>query len=109
MGLPDLRRPVLYPRHLLVSHQASPCLTLTCNQYKLYISRNLRLLAPVTVVATICELYALSVVFYYIFKDPLPAVSSRPLAAGIDRLPLFFGTGKHRISDYSPNVFGQLG
>ena len=33
MGLQDLRRPVLHPRHLLVSHQVSPCLCLTCNHY----------------------------------------------------------------------------
>jgi len=54
--------------------------------------RNLRLLAPVTVVATVCELYALAAVFYYIFKDPLPSISSRPASVSLDKLPLFFGT-----------------
>ena len=54
--------------------------------------RNLRLLAPVTVVATVCELYALATVFYYIFRDPLPDVSSVPAAVSISKLPLFFGT-----------------
>eukprot|EP00092_Neocalanus_flemingeri_P033166 GFUD01036067.1.p1 GENE.GFUD01036067.1~~GFUD01036067.1.p1 ORF type:complete len:444 (+),score=99.80 GFUD01036067.1:61-1392(+) len=54
--------------------------------------RNLRLLAPVTVVATVCELYALATVFYYIFRDPLPAISSVPASVSISKLPLFFGT-----------------
>merc|ERR1711892_675395 len=54
--------------------------------------RNLRLLAPVTVIATVCELYALAVVFYYIFRDPLPPVSSVPSSVSISKLPLFFGT-----------------
>ena len=54
--------------------------------------RNLRLLAPVTVIATVCELYALAIVFYYIFRDPLPPVTSVPSTASITKLPLFFGT-----------------
>ena len=54
--------------------------------------RNLRLLAPVTVIATVCELYALGVVFYYIFRDPLPSVTSVPMVESISKLPLFFGT-----------------
>ena len=40
--------------------------------------RNLRLLAPVSALATLCELYSLAVVFYYIFRDPLPPFSDRP-------------------------------
>merc|ERR1712192_85685 len=35
---------------------------------------------------------ALVVVFYYLFRDPLPSASSRPLMVGLDKLPLFFGT-----------------
>ena len=54
--------------------------------------RNLRLLAPVTTLATICEFYALTIVFYYIFRDPLPSSSSVPAVVELSKLPLFFGT-----------------
>ena len=45
--------------------------------------RNLRLLAPVTSLATLAEFWALAVVFYYLFRDPLPPVDSRPLVVGL--------------------------
>ena len=45
--------------------------------------RNLRLLAPVTTLATMAEGWALAVVFYYLFCEPLPDVSSRPLVEGL--------------------------
>lgn len=54
--------------------------------------RNLKLLAPVSVVAGIVQLASIIVVFYYIFQDPLPPVSSVPAFGSWSRLPLFFGT-----------------
>ena len=42
--------------------------------------------------ATVCELYSLAVVFYYIFRDPLPSVTDRPQTQSPAKLPLFFGT-----------------
>ena len=56
--------------------------------------RNLKYLSPVSVLANICEFYTLAVVFYYIFKDPLPAFESRPIFGTWTQLPIFFGTGE---------------
>lgn len=56
--------------------------------------RNLRFLSPVSIVANIFEFFTLAVVFYYIFRDPLPRFDSRPLSASWAQLPIFFGTGK---------------
>ena len=56
--------------------------------------RNLRFLSPVSVVANLFEFYTLAVVFYYIFRDPLPNFTSRPLFASWSQLPIFFGTGR---------------
>ena len=54
--------------------------------------RNLRFLSPVSVIANVFEFYTLAVVFYYIFRNPLPDFHSRPLFASWSQLPLFFGT-----------------
>jgi proton-coupled amino acid transporter len=54
--------------------------------------RNLKLLAPVSVVAGIVQLASITVVFYYIFRDSLRPVSSLPAFGSWSRLPLFFGT-----------------
>ena len=55
--------------------------------------RNLKYLAPVSILANIFEFYTLGVVFYYIFKDPLPPFDSRPIFGSWAHLPIFFGTG----------------
>ena len=62
--------------------------------------RNLRFLSPVSVVANLFEFYTLAVVFYYIFRDPLPNFTSRPLFASWDQLPIFLGTGMQTCSRY---------
>ena len=54
----------------------------------LCLARSLRLLAPLTALATVCELFALAVVFYYILRDPLPPVSSVPAAASLAKFPV---------------------
>jgi amino acid permease len=56
--------------------------------------RNLDKLAPVTLIATVCEFYTLSVVFYYFFStNPFPKFSERPMIAKPEQLPIFFGAG----------------
>ena len=55
--------------------------------------RNLRFLSPISILANIFEFYTLAIVFYYIFKDPLPAFDSRPIFSSWAQLPIFFGTG----------------
>ena len=81
----------------------NPWLSLDWN-YRIYLSiimaptvvlgsvRNLRFLSPVSVIANVFEFYTLAVVFYYIFREPLPDFNSRPLFASWSQLPLFFGT-----------------
>ena len=51
--------------------------------------RNLKFLSPVSVVANIFEFYTLGVVFYYIFKDPLPSFESRPIFSSWTKVELF--------------------
>ncbi|EFX89718.1 hypothetical protein DAPPUDRAFT_94788 [Daphnia pulex] len=54
--------------------------------------RNLKLLAPVSMVANVLQMSSIVVVFYYIFRDPLPPVSSVPAFGSWGGVPLFFGT-----------------
>ncbi len=54
--------------------------------------RNLKLLAPVSMVANVLQMSSIVVVFYYIFRDPLPSVSSVPAFGSWGGVPLFFGT-----------------
>lgn len=53
--------------------------------------RNLKYLAPFSMVANILIGTGMGITFYYIFQD-LPAVSSRPSFSTIHQLPIFFGT-----------------
>ena len=55
--------------------------------------RNLRFLSPVSIIANVFEFYTLGVVFYYIFRDPLPSFDTLPVFSSWDKLPIFFGTG----------------
>lgn len=54
--------------------------------------RNLKYLAPVSMTANVLQMSAIVVVFYYIFREGLPPVSSRPAFGSWAGLPLFFGT-----------------
>ncbi|KAK4017028.1 hypothetical protein OUZ56_031984 [Daphnia magna] len=54
--------------------------------------RNLKLLAPVSLIANVLQMSSIVVVFYYIFRDPLPPVNSVPAFGSWGGLPLFFGT-----------------
>ncbi|GAB6033217.1 hypothetical protein CHUAL_012821 [Chamberlinius hualienensis] len=71
--------------------------------YRIYISflfiptvllnliRNLKLLVPATVVANVCEIISLGIIFYYVCQD-IPHTSSVPMMAPFSTLPLWFGT-----------------
>ena len=63
--------------------------------------RNLRLLAPFSLIANVFEFYTLGVIFYYIFRDPLPSFDSRPLFSSWEKLPIFFGTGTNDSNERS--------
>lgn len=53
--------------------------------------RNLKYLAPLSMVANICIALGLGITVYYLFQD-LPPVASRPAFSSFRQLPLFFGT-----------------
>ncbi|XP_075228556.1 proton-coupled amino acid transporter-like protein pathetic isoform X2 [Lycorma delicatula] len=53
--------------------------------------RNLKYLAPFSMVANVLIGTGMGITFYYIFDD-LPPVSSQPQFSSIHQLPLFFGT-----------------
>ncbi|KAK4017027.1 hypothetical protein OUZ56_031983 [Daphnia magna] len=54
--------------------------------------RNLKLLAPVSLFANVLQMSSIVVVFYYIFRDPLPPINSVPAFGSWGGVPLFFGT-----------------
>jgi len=53
--------------------------------------RNLKLLAPISAVGNVLQLFNIIVVFYYTCQD-LPSVSTRPAIGPLDKMPLFFAT-----------------
>ncbi|KAK9739762.1 Transmembrane amino acid transporter protein [Popillia japonica] len=53
--------------------------------------RNLKLLAPFSILANIITFASFAVVLYYIFED-LPSIEGLPQFAGFYTFPLFFGT-----------------
>lgn len=53
--------------------------------------RNLKLLAPFSILANIITFASFAVVLYYIFQDLQP-IGSLPQFAGLYTFPLFFGT-----------------
>jgi solute carrier family 36 (proton-coupled amino acid transporter) len=53
--------------------------------------RNLKVLAPFSMVANLLIGTGMAITFYYIFQD-LPHVSERPAFSSFHQLPLFFGT-----------------
>ncbi len=53
--------------------------------------RDLKPLAPVSFIANILQTISIVIVFYYIFRDGLPPISSRPPFKDWVELSLFFG------------------
>lgn len=53
--------------------------------------RQLKYLAPVSLISNTLQSASLVLIFYYLLQD-LPAVSSRPAFAPLAKLPLYFGT-----------------
>lgn len=53
--------------------------------------RNLKYLAPFSMLANVLIATGIGITFYYVFCD-LPPVSSRPQVVEIEKLPIFFGT-----------------
>uniref|UniRef100_A0A1B6HMI1 Amino acid transporter transmembrane domain-containing protein n=1 Tax=Homalodisca liturata TaxID=320908 RepID=A0A1B6HMI1_9HEMI len=53
--------------------------------------RNLKYLAPLSMVANVFIAVGMGITFYYILLD-LPPIDSRPAIAPITKMPLFFGT-----------------
>lgn len=53
--------------------------------------RNLKHLAPFSVIANILIAAGMGITLYYIFTD-LPSINERPAMADLHRLPMFFGT-----------------
>ena len=60
-----------------------------------------RYLSPCSVIANVFQFVGLGIVFYYIFRDPLPHSNSVPWIAKSERLPLFFGTAIFAIEGIS--------
>lgn len=63
--------------------------------------RSLRYLSPCSVIANFAQFVGLGIVFYYIFRDPLPKSWTVPWVADSSRLPLFFGTAIFAIEGIS--------
>lgn len=53
--------------------------------------RNLKYLAPFSMLANVLIATGMGITFYYIFVD-LPSISDKPNFVGVTQLPLFFGT-----------------
>ncbi|XP_059469211.1 proton-coupled amino acid transporter-like protein pathetic [Neocloeon triangulifer] len=53
--------------------------------------RNLKLMAPFSMVANLLMATGMAITFYYIFQD-VPSVTERPQFSSFHQLPLFFGT-----------------
>ena len=54
--------------------------------------RNLKYLAPFSMIANILMATGMVITFYYVFSGGLPAVSERPFFASFETLPIYFGT-----------------
>lgn len=53
--------------------------------------RNLKFLAPLSMVANVCIVMGVVITFYYTTQD-IPPLSSRLYVAPLSKIPLFFGT-----------------
>jgi len=53
--------------------------------------RSIRWITPLSTISNILIVVGFSIIFYYLFTD-IPPLSSRPAAADITMLPVFFGT-----------------
>lgn len=57
--------------------------------------KNLKYLAPFSMIANIFMGVGLAIIFYYIFRDPLPPMNRTGINVGFSswkQLPLYFGT-----------------
>lgn len=57
--------------------------------------RNLKWLAPFSMIANIFMAVGLGIIFYYVFRDPLPSIHRPNFSSGFaswKQLPLYFGT-----------------
>ncbi len=61
----------------------------------------LRYLSPFSVIATLAQTVGIAMIFYYIFREPLPNSHWVPWMAEPARLPLFFGTAIFAIEGIS--------
>ncbi|KAJ8737634.1 hypothetical protein PYW08_000229 [Mythimna loreyi] len=53
--------------------------------------RNLKYLAPLSMIANLLVGTGMGITFYYLFQD-IPSLSERSSFTGVERLPIFFGT-----------------
>ena len=56
--------------------------------------RNLKYLAPVSMIANLLQFTALGITFYYMFQD-LPPIVERKYVASWKQFPLYFGTAMY--------------
>ena len=56
--------------------------------------RNLKYLAPVSMIANLLQFTALGITFYYLFQD-IPPISERKYVASWSQFPLYFGTAMY--------------
>lgn len=56
-----------------------------------FLNRNLKYLAPLSMVANTLIFIAISITIYYLVTD-IPDLNERPAIVSIDRMPKFFGT-----------------
>jgi proton-coupled amino acid transporter len=57
--------------------------------------RNLKYLSPFSMIANIFMGVGLAIIFFYIFRDPLPSIERPDISPGFatwGQLPLYFGT-----------------
>jgi proton-coupled amino acid transporter len=72
--------------------------------------RNLKFLAPFSMIANVLIGTGMGITFYYILQD-VPSISERPVFSSIERLPLFFGTAIFALEGVgvvSLNTFGPF-
>ena len=54
--------------------------------------RELKILSPLILLASVLEFSGMGIIFYLILSTPLPSITSVPSFSSLRKLPLFFGT-----------------